>query len=276
MSLPVSNSSSSPVSELCEPVSTPPTSPSIALSSNSSAKILGSMNETRSVRIRARGSISKVCDICKKLKRGCDLQHPCESCSNREVVCSYTRYSLNVKFPNMSGHDLNLMSELLNELKESKTTSSLVVALNRHSDRLGINLNDLLKLEDARHRLTSSPSSSAEEEEDGNDDGSYRLHCSTSALNPSTANIQNPSTPRHNRRTRANSNSARGHFASNSSSNRDGDGGGLPSLHTGAEPSPLPPFSVRLVDPLSYHFPNHQLSKMNRSGGERDGEEVVN
>ncbi|GAA5950256.1 hypothetical protein JCM3765_004259 [Sporobolomyces pararoseus] len=299
MSTQASNSSSSPVSGLSEPNPSPPTSPSIALSSTSPETVKTPTNGTRSSRTRARGSISKVCDVCKNVicntlvrvvglsileldNRKLTFGAFVFAGSTRDDVCTYTRYSLSVKFPKMSGHDLNLVSQLLNELKESKTTASVLLALTQHSGRLGINLDDLLNLEDARQRFTSSPLSSAEEEEDAeeededeeNDDSSFRLHCSTSALTPSIGDVQVPSTPRHSRRTRANSNSTHGHFAPSSISNRDG--GGLPSLHTGAQPSPLPPFSVKLVDPLAYHFPSLQLSKMNGNVGESGGENVVN
>ncbi|GAA5914963.1 uncharacterized protein JCM6883_001778 [Sporobolomyces salmoneus] len=93
---------------------------------------------------------------------------------SRNTVCTYTRFSLNLKFPQLKGHDLNLLSQLLNELNSdtSKATSSSHFALSHHSSRLGIDIEELLRLEKAKpaSSSTSSTSNSSSSSSDSDDD----------------------------------------------------------------------------------------------------------
>ncbi|GAA5914970.1 uncharacterized protein JCM6883_001782 [Sporobolomyces salmoneus] len=162
----------------------------------------------------------------------------------------------------MLSYDLDLISQLLNELNhdELKTSPSIKFALSQHSSRLGIDIEELLNLDVRKDKNgSSSPSSSSNSssssfepaEDDVEDAKSGATYRPPSGSNSEVAQAE-PCNPRQTRST---------FKILDSNGTRDSC-----SPSPQALPSPLPPFSNRVVDPVAYHFPRHCRSGMQEGG----------
>jgi hypothetical protein len=145
-------------------------------------------------------------------------------------------------------------------MNDSNTATTTQSQLTEHSHRLGIRLDELFNLQDARQlnqtsKSRSSSSDGEEEAEEVDSEPAYRPHSTTIPCI-----VNGISSVGHDRQTRATSK------ASNVIHE-----GGMPCRYTGARPSPLPPFSKKLMDPLEYHWPTIFGARANsndQNGGE--------
>ena len=236
----------------------------------------------------------------------CNLKEPCGSCESISLLssfssmlsavhfagqstgisCTYKRYSLNVKFPQLSSNDLNTVSSVsancspspkltspfdrsqllvqLDESKNSQTTTSLRTTLVNISKRLGLSLDELVHV-DSDHGDSEQEDDGREEEDESesepmelsdqvesHEESESNPADSTFSYNgPASNNDDNSSQslPYTRRQTRSSIKLAPLSVPAS------------PSTRTGAYPAPLPSSTTRIMSPMRYHFPGLFLAK---------------